>query len=106
MESLPKVRSTSQLYGRESSTFRQDRKLSTLPNRLQHGDYVEETVTVSRRTSINSLGKFFFFWLEVTYCNVANLGRNFEMEDEDDDMFNNKYLTDLKEGRCQLPAGK
>lgn len=28
------------------------------------------------------------------------------MEDEEEDMFNNKYLTDLKEGRCLLPAGK
>lgn len=87
VETLPKVRSASHLHGRESSTMMHDRKLSTLPNRLQPGDYVEETVIMSRRTSINSLG------------------RNFEMEDEEEDMFNNKYLTDLKEGRCLLPAG-
>lgn len=25
------------------------------------------------------------------------------MEDEEDDLFNNKYLADLKDGRCTLP---
>lgn len=33
------------------------------------------------------------------------LGQNLEMEDEEDDPFNNKYLADLKEGRCILPPG-
>lgn len=28
------------------------------------------------------------------------------MEDEEEDLFNNKYLTDLKEGRCILPANR
>lgn len=65
-----------------------DRKMATLPTRLAPGDYVEETIMVSRRTSINSIG------------------RNLEMEDEEDDMFNNKYLTDLKEGRCLPQAGR
>lgn len=27
------------------------------------------------------------------------------MEDEEDDLFNNKYLADLKEGRCIPQAG-
>lgn len=29
-----------------------------------------------------------------------------QMEDEEDDCFNNKYLTDMKEGRCVVPVGK
>lgn len=28
------------------------------------------------------------------------------MEDEDDELFNNKYLADLKEGRCVVPNGR
>ncbi|XP_060536310.1 coiled-coil domain-containing protein 18-like isoform X2 [Cylas formicarius] len=47
-------------------------------------EFIQEAVTVSRRTSIHSIGQ------------------NFEMEDEDDHLFNNKYLTDLKEGRCNV----
>jgi len=70
VETLPKVRSASHLHGRESSTMMHDRKLSTLPNRLQPGDYVEETVIMSRRTSINSLGKCLLI-IGVLY-NVAN----------------------------------
>ncbi|KAF5305007.1 hypothetical protein FQR65_LT07798 [Abscondita terminalis] len=41
--------------------------------------------------------------LNVYYCNII-VGRSLEMEDEDDDLFNNKYLADLKEGRCTLPS--
>ncbi|KAF2884310.1 hypothetical protein ILUMI_21872 [Ignelater luminosus] len=34
------------------------------------------------------------------------INQNLEMEDEDDELFNNKYLTDLKEGRCVVPNGR
>ncbi|CAH1987154.1 unnamed protein product [Acanthoscelides obtectus] len=63
----------------------QDRKLSTLPRARVD---IEETVTVSRRTSIG----------------VERVGQNLEMEDEEDD-FNNKYLADLKAGRCAIAYG-
>ncbi|KAL1489376.1 hypothetical protein ABEB36_014285 [Hypothenemus hampei] len=77
---LPKIKSTSSLPN-EMKTF-------TLPPKFQSGDYVEETITVSRRTSINCLG------------------RNLQMEDEEDDLFNNKYLSDLKDGRCLPNTGR
>ncbi|KAK5649673.1 hypothetical protein RI129_000702 [Pyrocoelia pectoralis] len=32
------------------------------------------------------------------------LGQNLEMEDEEEDLFNNKYLADLKSGKCLLPS--
>uniref|UniRef100_A0A1Y1KCN0 Uncharacterized protein n=1 Tax=Photinus pyralis TaxID=7054 RepID=A0A1Y1KCN0_PHOPY len=32
-----------------------------------------------------------------------SLAQNLEMEDEEEDLFNNKYLVDLKSGRCFLP---
>lgn len=38
-------------------------------------------------------------------CFCCLLGHNLKMEDEDDD-FNNKYLSDLKEGKCVLPTEK
>ncbi|XP_050296425.1 uncharacterized protein LOC126736214 isoform X2 [Anthonomus grandis grandis] len=81
-DQLQRVRSASTLQDPEivDRLFR-NRKMSTLPSRMENA-FVEETITVSRRTSINSIG------------------RNLEMEDEDGDMFNNKYLADLKDGRC------
>nr|CAI5848925.1 unnamed protein product [Callosobruchus analis] len=63
----------------------QDRKITTLPRSRVD---IEETVTVSRRTSIG----------------VERVGHNLEMEDEEDD-FNNKYLADLKAGRCAITYG-
>ncbi|VEN41750.1 unnamed protein product [Callosobruchus maculatus] len=63
----------------------QERKITTLPRSRVD---IEETVTVSRRTSIG----------------VERVGHNLEMEDEEDD-FNNKYLADLKAGRCAITYG-
>ncbi|KAJ8934122.1 hypothetical protein NQ314_013581 [Rhamnusium bicolor] len=65
-----------------------DRKICTLPR--SNVTEVEETITISKRTSINGV--------------PSSIGHNIEMEDEDDDLFNNKYLADLKDGRCTLPS--
>uniref|UniRef100_A0AAR5Q1L8 HOOK N-terminal domain-containing protein n=1 Tax=Dendroctonus ponderosae TaxID=77166 RepID=A0AAR5Q1L8_DENPD len=53
-------------------------KTSTLPSRLHT---VEETITISRRTS------------------TTGPARPLEMEDEEDNAFSNKYLNELREGR-------
>lgn len=62
------------------------RRATTLPRQAA---FMEE-ITVSRRTSLASI--------------PPNIGQNLQMEDEDD-LFNDKYLTDLKDGRCALPPG-
>ncbi|KAG5886049.1 hypothetical protein JTB14_009498 [Gonioctena quinquepunctata] len=53
--------------------------------------------SVMSRNSITSRNSDFHKWLP------ANIGPNLEMEDEDDD-FNNKYLADLKAGRCLVES--
>ncbi|KAK9880450.1 hypothetical protein WA026_011696 [Henosepilachna vigintioctopunctata] len=60
------------------------RRVSTLP---RTGTVVEE-VTLTRRTSFGV---------------TDSIGPNLHMEDEEE-MFNNKYLADLKQGKCDLPA--
>ncbi|RZC42018.1 AMP-binding and/or SMC N domain containing protein [Asbolus verrucosus] len=62
-------------------TTRNEERASTLPRPT-----ITEEVTVSRRTSISGIP-------------------NLQMEDEED-LFNDKYLTDLKEGRCALPSNR
>lgn len=46
-----------------------------------------------------------YFSSIVVFIFGVETGQNLKMEDEDDD-FNNKYLSDLKEGKCVLPAEK
>ncbi|KAL3285957.1 hypothetical protein HHI36_000472 [Cryptolaemus montrouzieri] len=61
-----------------------ERRVSTLP---RTGTVIEE-VTISRRTSIGV---------------PDSIGHTMQMEDEEE-MFNNKYLMDLKQGKCDLPS--
>ncbi|XP_044747030.1 interaptin-like [Coccinella septempunctata] len=62
-----------------------ERQVKTLP---RSGTIVEE-VNIRRRTSFG----------------VPNSMGNLQMEDEEE-MFNNKYLTDLKQGKCDLPSSE
>ncbi|XP_076266975.1 uncharacterized protein LOC143200443 isoform X2 [Rhynchophorus ferrugineus] len=82
------VSSTRESYSRDQLQKMSNHSRRNANTRVPAGDFIEESITFSRRTSINSLG------------------RNFEMEDEEDDMFNNKYLVDLKEGRCAPQTGR
>ncbi|CAH1116630.1 unnamed protein product [Phaedon cochleariae] len=75
--------STMQPTHREKGNVINDRKTTMLPP--PNVTEIEETITFSRRTSINGI--------------PTNITPSMEMEDEDDH-FNNKYLADLKAGRC------
>ncbi|XP_025834068.1 COP1-interactive protein 1-like isoform X3 [Agrilus planipennis] len=69
----------------------EEKLYSTLPKNI--GMDVIQELTISRKTSLTSLQHH-------------PIGQSLEMEDEESDLFNNKYLTDLKEGRCTLPSNK
>lgn len=83
----------------------EERKIATLP-RASGMDVIKE-IRISTRTSINSvpsdIGKIINMHLIFLWYMLYILGQNLTMEDEEDD-FNNKYLSDLKEGRCIMPA--
>ncbi|XP_044265384.1 nucleoporin nup211 [Tribolium madens] len=65
-----------------TTVTRTNERASTLPR-----PSITQEITISRRTS------------------VSGIPNNLQMEDEED-LFNDKYLTDLKEGKCVLPSSR
>jgi chromosome segregation ATPase len=70
-----------------TTVARNEEKAATLPR-----PSVTEEITISRRTSVGGLPN-----------NIDT--HNLQMEDEED-LFNDKYLSDLKEGKCLLPTDR
>ncbi|GLV40148.1 mushroom body defect [Carabus blaptoides fortunei] len=97
VNSLRERRPIRDVEERRMSTLPRDARLTTTSARLvtsamvQPVDIIEESVTFSRRRSVN---------VEPT----ANLDRGLIMEDEEGEVFNNTYLSDLKAGRCTVPS--
>lgn len=82
-------RASTQSLGRDIVRAVDDRsgRCATLPRNVNSMDIIEE-VHISRRTSINAVAP-----------------APIDMEDECD-LFNNKFLLDLKEGKCNLASGR
>ncbi|KAF5301817.1 hypothetical protein FQA39_LY10602 [Lamprigera yunnana] len=78
-----------------------ERKCATLPKISGMSAIREDKEFKSKTLNIRAqISKFDNISLNISY--VCFIDQNLEMEDEADEVFNTKYLTDLKEGRCLL----
>lgn len=80
--------------------------LALVKNETDFSDGPKLLRTVSANSLQSEIGETYFPLIIVLLLLLdVNLGKNLKMEDEDED-FNNKYLSDLKEGRCNLQSDK